>query len=57
MNVKLQQRENRKVQSVLGIGNKFMLREDAQEKLDEAISTKQKLHKKYKEQLKVGFGV
>lgn len=51
--LKVQQRENRKMQSVLGLGNKFMLPKDAQKKLDEAIATKEDIHKKYKEKLKV----
>lgn len=51
--LKVQQRENRKMQSVLGLGNKFMLPKDAQRKLDEAISTKEEIHKRYKEKLKV----
>lgn len=49
----MQQRENRKMQSVLGLGSKFMLPKDAQKKLDEAIATKDEIHKKYKEKLKV----
>lgn len=53
--LKSQQVENRKMQSILGIGNKFMLPEDAEKKLDQAIATKSEVHKKYREKFKVSF--
>lgn len=51
--LKVEQRENRKMQSILGLGNKYMLPKDAQKKLDDAIVAREEIHKKYKDRMKV----
>lgn len=53
MDLKIQQREYKKMKSVMGIGSKFLFPKDAQKKLAEAISVKDEIHRKYKEKLKV----
>lgn len=53
--LKMEQRQNKKMQAVLGLSSKHMLPREAQKRLLDAVATKEEIHNEYKHKLKVSI--
>lgn len=46
-------RRNKKMESLLGLTNKYMLARQAQKRLNDAVATTEEIHEEYKQKIKV----